>query len=136
MSKKMIRVLLAVVVIGGAFATLLATTMRESAEYYKHVDEVMPSASAWYGKSLQLHGFVVAGSIQRRPNTLDYRFMVRNGDSEVQADYTGVVPDTFKDDAEVAALSIPVICACTPTVCAPAANGSAIEKLQRPVDEK
>ena len=101
MSKKMIRVLLAVVVIGGAFATLLATTMRENAEYYKHVDEVMPSASAWYGKSLQLHGFVVAGSIQRRPNTLDYRFMVRNGDSEVQADYTGVVPDTFKDDAEV-----------------------------------
>jgi cytochrome c-type biogenesis protein CcmE len=101
MSKKMVRVLLAVVVIGGAFATLLATTMRENAQYYKHVDEVMPSASAWYGKSLQLHGFVVAGSIQRRPNTLDYRFMVQNGDSQVQADYTGVVPDTFKDGAEV-----------------------------------
>lgn len=101
MPKKMVRVLLAVLVIGGAFATLLATTMRENAQYYKHVDEVMPSASAWYGKNLQLHGFVVAGSIQRRPNTLDYRFTVRNGDSEVQADYTGVVPDTFKDGAEV-----------------------------------
>ncbi|MEO8482616.1 MAG: cytochrome c maturation protein CcmE [Acidobacteriota bacterium] len=101
MSKKLIRVLIAVVVIGGAFATLLATTMRENAQYFKEVNEVMPSAPAWYGKALQLHGFVVAGSIQRKPDTLDYRFMVKNGDSEVRADYTGVVPDTFKDGAEV-----------------------------------
>lgn len=101
MSKKLIRVLLAVVVIGGAFTVLLATTMRQNAQYYLHVDEVMPAASQWYGKNLQLHGFVVAGSIQRRPDTLDYRFKVKNGDAEVQADYTGVVPDTFKDGAEV-----------------------------------
>lgn len=101
MSKKMMRILLTVVVLGGAFATLLATTMRESAQYYKHVDEVMPVASDWYGKGLQLHGFVVDGSIMRRPNTLDYQFKVKNGDSVVLASYTGVVPDTFKDGAEV-----------------------------------
>ena len=101
MSKKMIRVLLAVLVIGGAFTALLATTLRDDAQYFKHVDEVMPSASKWYNKTLQLHGFVVADSIQRRPNTLDYRFKVKNGESEVLANYTGVVPDTFKDGAEV-----------------------------------
>jgi len=101
MSKKMIRVLITVVVLGGAFATLLATTMRENAQYYKHVDEVMPVAANWYGKGLQLHGYVVDGSIARRPNTLDYQFKVKNGDSVVLASYTGVVPDTFKDGAEV-----------------------------------
>lgn len=101
MTTKMIRVLITVAVLGGAFATLLATTMRESAQYYKHVDEVMPQAADWYGKGLQLHGFVVDQSIMRRPNTLDYQFKVKNGDSVVLASYTGVVPDTFKDGAEV-----------------------------------
>jgi cytochrome c-type biogenesis protein CcmE len=101
MSKKSVRVLVSTLVLAGAFIGLMAVTMRDEAMIYKRVDEVVPVASAWYGKNLQLHGFVVDGSIQRRPNTLDYRFDVRNGDSVVKASYTGVVPDTFKDGAEV-----------------------------------
>jgi cytochrome c-type biogenesis protein CcmE len=58
-------------------------------------------ASQWYGKGIQMHGYVVDGSIERRPNTLDYRFKVKNGESVVTATYTGIVPDTFKDGAEV-----------------------------------
>jgi len=33
--------------------------------------------------------------------TLDYRFKLRNGDHAVLASYTGIVPDTFKDGAEI-----------------------------------
>jgi cytochrome c-type biogenesis protein CcmE len=101
MSKKSTRVLISGVVLGAAFLLLLVTTMRGSAEYFKEVNEVMPVASEWYNKPLQLHGFIVEGSIERRPDTLDYRFKVKNGDSAVTATYTGVVPDTFKDGAEV-----------------------------------
>ena len=101
MSKKDIRILATVVILGGAFITVLATSMRENTQYYKHVDEVMPQAAAWYDKGLQLHGYVVDGSIMKRPNTLDYQFKVKNGEHEVLARYTGVVPDTFKDGAEV-----------------------------------
>lgn len=101
MSKKTIRILATVAILGGAFITVLATSLRENAQYYKHVDEVMPEAANWYGKPLQLHGFVEEGSILKRPNSLDYRFKVKNGDSVVLASYTGVVPDTFKDGAEV-----------------------------------
>lgn len=101
MSTKTTRALISVLVVGGALVALLATTMRESAHYYKHVDEVMVNAEDWYGKNLQLHGFVEEGSILRRPNTLDYRFKVRSGDAVVLASYTGVVPDTFADGAEV-----------------------------------
>ena len=101
MSKKTIRALISGVVLGAAFLVLLVTTMRGSAEYFKEVDEVMPSAAEWYNKPLQLHGFVLEGSIMRRPNTLDYQFKVKNGDSIVLASYTGIVPDTFKDGAEV-----------------------------------
>ena len=101
LTRKTIRVLLSMLVIGGSLTALLATTMREDAQYYKKVDEVMPQAAAWYGKGLQLHGFVVDGTIQRRPNSFDHRFQVRNGDSVVLASYTGLLPDTFKDGAEV-----------------------------------
>ena len=95
------RALLSVLVIGGALFALLATTMREDAQYFKKVDEIMPQAQAWYGKRLQLHGYVVEGTIERRPNSFDHRFKVRNGESVVLASYTGLLPDTFKDGAEV-----------------------------------
>ena len=101
MSKRMIRTLVSLVVIGGSLAALLATTARENAQYYKKVDEVMPQAASWYGKGLQLHGYVVDGTIQRRPNSFDHRFQIKNGDSVVLASYTGVLPDTFKDGSEV-----------------------------------
>ena len=84
-----------------AFAGLLWSTLREGTEYYKHVDEVMASRQDWEGKRLQLHGFVVAGSILRKPDSLEYKFKVQNKGHVVDAWYTGIVPDTFKDDAEV-----------------------------------
>jgi cytochrome c-type biogenesis protein CcmE len=101
MAKKTTRVVISGVVLAGAFGLLLATTLREAAEYSKDVDEVMPAASQWYDKPLQLHGFIVEESIMKRPNTLDYRFKVKHGDAVVLANYSGVVPDTFKDGAEV-----------------------------------
>ena len=84
-----------------AFTGLLWSTLREGTEYYKHVDEVMNAPQAWEGKKLQLHGFVVPGSIMVRPDTLEYRFKVQNKGHVVDASYTGIVPDTFKDDSEV-----------------------------------
>lgn len=101
MSKKTVRVLATVVILGGAFVTLLATSMRENTQFYKHVDEVMPAAHEWYGKTLKLQGNIVDGSIGRKDNSLDYRFQVQHGESVVTAYYTGVVPDNFKSGAEV-----------------------------------
>jgi cytochrome c-type biogenesis protein CcmE len=102
MPKKTVRVLVTVLILGGAFITLLATSMRENVQFYKHVDEVMPVADAWYGKTLKLQGNVVPGSISRsKLDALSYRFDVKHGDSVVTAYYKGVVPDNFADNAEV-----------------------------------
>jgi cytochrome c-type biogenesis protein CcmE len=101
MSTKSVRAFLSGVVVLGALGALLFTTMRESAEYYKLVDEVMSDPGEWYGKPMNLHGYVVDGSVERRPDTLDYRFKVQNGDFVVLASYTGILPDTFSDGAEV-----------------------------------
>ena len=93
-----------------AFTGLLWTTLRDGTEYFKDVNEVMPNRQAWEGKALRLHGYVVPGSIFRSRDSLDYRFKVQNfpprssqfgkGDV-VDVTYTGIVPDTFKDEAEV-----------------------------------
>jgi cytochrome c-type biogenesis protein CcmE len=99
MSKKAARAVFSAVVVGGALTLLLAMTVRESAAYYKHVDEVMTSPEQWYGKKLKLHGF--AENVQRRTDSLEFRFHVRSGEHTVLASYTGIVPDTFKDGSEV-----------------------------------
>jgi cytochrome c-type biogenesis protein CcmE len=78
-------------------------SLSEGTEYYKHVDEVMADPESWYGKRLQLHGFVVDGSILRRRDTLDYRFRMESNGKSVPARYTGVVPDNFKSGAELVA---------------------------------
>ena len=101
MSHRAIKIGVTSLVLVLAFGGLLWSTLREGTEYYKHVDEVMASPEAWHGKRLQLHGFVVPQSITRRRDTLDYRFQIQNKGMAVPATYTGVVPDTFKDDSEV-----------------------------------
>jgi len=101
MKYKAVKIGLTSLVLALTFGGLLYTTMAEGTEYYKHVDEVMTQPDAWYGKKLQMHGFVVPDSIKRRPNSLDYIFQVQSNGHIVDASYTGVVPDTFKSDSEV-----------------------------------
>ena len=101
MSAKTAKVSLTVVVLATAFGVLLYTSLGESMQYYKYADEVMASPTEWQGKRLQVHGFVVPGSIARKPDTLEYRFDMQRNGKVMRAYYTGVVPDTFKDESEV-----------------------------------
>ena len=61
-----------------AFTGLMWSTLQDGTEYFKHVDEVMTDPQAWEGKPLQLHGYVVPGSILKRQDTLEYKFRVQN----------------------------------------------------------
>jgi len=101
MKNKAVKIGLTSLVLSMTFGFLLYTTMAEGTEYYKHVDEVMTAPDQWYGKKLQLHGFVVPNSINWKPGSLDYWFQVQSNGKIVSATYTGVVPDTFKSDSEV-----------------------------------
>lgn len=108
MTHRYIKIGATVLVLGLAFSGMLWSTMREGTEYFKHVDEVVGKHEAWLGKPLQLHGYVVPGTWVQRPETLDYKFKVQNNPSRgampggiIEASYTGLLPDTFKDEAEV-----------------------------------
>lgn len=99
MKTKAMKVALTCVVLAAALGGLMYTTLAEGTEYYIHVDEVMQDRAAWQGKRLQLHGFVA--DLRQRPNTLDYKFNVQFNGKVMTATYTGVVPDTFKNESEV-----------------------------------
>ena len=99
MSSKAIKIAVTCAVLIAALGGLLYTTLAEGTEYYMHVDEVMSDPQAWQGKRLQLHGIV--SDLRQRPNSLDYRFQVSNNGKVITASYSGVVPDNFKNGAEV-----------------------------------
>lgn len=99
MRTKAIKIVATCVVLAAALGGLMYTTLAEGTEYYIHVDEVMQDPEAWKGKRLQLHGFVA--NLRQRPNTLDYKFDVRFNGQVMTATYTGIVPDTFKNESEV-----------------------------------
>ena len=102
MTHRYIKIGATVLVLVAAFSGLMWSSLREGTEYYKHVDEVMNSPEQWHDKKLQLHGFVVAGSIKQRPQSFDYIFKVHNNGHVVDASYTGIAPDTFfQEGAEV-----------------------------------
>ena len=101
MSHKAAKIGLTSLVLALAFGGMLYTTLSEGTEYYKHVDEVMANPAEWQGKRLQVHGFVVPKTIGRKRDSLDYQFDVQSNGKVLRAYYTGIVPDTFKDESEV-----------------------------------
>ena len=61
---------------GWRSALCCTRALSEDTQYYKHVDEVMASPAAWYGKRLQLHGSSSTTRSCRKRDSLDYRFEV------------------------------------------------------------
>jgi cytochrome c-type biogenesis protein CcmE len=100
-------VLLLILVSCGAIAAgvgyMIYSTMSEGSafEYFKNVDEVMAAPEKYQTSRLRLHGNVVRGTIQQKRSSLDYRFAIFHKDRWIDVKYSGLVPDTFKDCAEV-----------------------------------
>ena len=108
MPHRYIKIAITAVVLASAFGFMMWTTLRDGAEYFKHVDEVVAQRAELEGKKLQLHGYVIPNTIGRKPNTLEYSFKVQNNPIRagepgqvMQVSFTGVPPDTFKGEAEV-----------------------------------
>ncbi len=53
------------------------------------------------GKTYELTGRVVAGSVQRKGDVLNFRVADRTGGKSVAVKYEGTVPDPFKEGREV-----------------------------------
>jgi cytochrome c-type biogenesis protein CcmE len=101
MNHKGLKVGLTALVLAVAFGTLLYFSLGESLQQYKYVDEVMAAPAQWQGKRMQVHGNVVANSIRRKPNTVEYKVELQKNGKVMPAYFNFIPPDQFKDGAEV-----------------------------------
>nr|ART39242.1 H571 [uncultured bacterium] len=67
---------------------------------FKDPTQVLAGAVA-PGKRFQLGGMVKTGSVQRRPGSLEIRFIVTDFHNDVPVTYTGLLPDLFKENSGV-----------------------------------
>jgi cytochrome c-type biogenesis protein CcmE len=97
------KILVTVAILFGAVGYAIYTTVSsgDALEYFKHVDEVMKSPDEWRQKRIKLHGNVVQGTVLKREGALDFVFALHRGGRFVDVAYQGIVPDSFKDCAEV-----------------------------------
>ena len=89
------------VALGAALAlagALVYTSFTGSTEASKPSDVVRSSEE---GKSYELTGKVVKGSVRRDGDELRFRIRDRDGATSVSVRYAGVVPDPFREGREV-----------------------------------
>jgi cytochrome c-type biogenesis protein CcmE len=113
-----IKIVISLLVIGSAAAYLIFSTMSsgDALSYFHTADEVIVKRPEFTGKKVRVGGYVEECSILQKTGTLEYRFEVRPDHPHnmtgvlkypeakgktITVTYVGVVPDTFKDNAEI-----------------------------------
>ena len=95
--------LIAGTLIIGTICFLMFSGIDEAMVYYYTVSEVQSSGRDLAGKGIRISGHVQPGSIQRLKEGSGVFFEVyeRATGKAIPVSYSGLIPDTFKDDAEV-----------------------------------
>ena len=104
MNHRIIKLLLTVAIVAGG-TTFLVYSSRGDVQYYKMVDELMADPAPWTGKTMKVHGYTKAGTIDERIEDQQMRrtFVLENKGKEILVKHHGPKPDTFKDLSEVVA---------------------------------
>lgn len=104
------KLLATVLVVAAGVAALIFFSLDAAVAQYMEIGEATRDLAAVQGKRLQVHGYVVDGSVAQKPGTLQYRFDIHDSPTHpttrVTAYYEGIVPDTFKGRAEVVATGV------------------------------
>lgn len=88
-------------VIVASLLYLVVTGFQNTSVYYLTVSEFHAREGGVAGKRVKVAGKVVAGSIQQDRGTMQVSFRAEEGGQVLPVVYRGIVPDTFKDGAEV-----------------------------------
>ena len=98
--KGKIGVLVSISTVVIALGFLVYTGLSDNMVYYYIVDEFIQKAPVLDGETIKINGIVADNSIQK--SGMDYSFLIHGRSKDhVKIQYHGVVPDTFRDGAEV-----------------------------------
>jgi len=99
--KRKTKVALGLSVIVACLLYLVVTGFQNTSVYYFTVSELHAREAALGNKRIKVAGKVVAGSIEQDRGTMRVSFRAEEGGQVIPVVYRGIVPDTFKDGAEV-----------------------------------
>jgi cytochrome c-type biogenesis protein CcmE len=88
-------------VIVASLVYLVVTGFQNTSVYYLTVSELYAREMGVAGKRVKVAGKVAAGSISQDRGTMQVSFRAEEGGKTLPVVYRGIVPDTFKDGAEV-----------------------------------
>ena len=96
------RLLLVIGILAGVSIAggLALSAFRQNVTFY-FVPTQVAAGKAPVGESFRLGGMVAKGSVHRVPGSMQVRFMVTDYKHEIPVEYTGVLPDLFRENSGV-----------------------------------
>lgn len=100
--KKTLFILLGVLVGVGIAVGLTLYALRQNLNLF-YTPTQLAQKEAPEGRRIQVGGLVVAGSVQRAPDSLATRFTITDLKHQVDVTYTGILPDLFREGQGIVA---------------------------------
>ena len=95
--RKKATVVIASVIVVGAFTYLMLGNIEGDVVYFYTPTELLAKGDAAYDRAVRLGGQVAPGSVQWNAEALDLKFRVREGTNEVLVHSKGAPPQMFRD---------------------------------------
>ncbi len=98
------KVLILAIVFGVALAAVLGLTAFEENLLYFYSPTQVKAGEAPQKHSFRVGGLVVAGSVNRAPDSLKIVFDVTDNAEVMSVEYTGILPDLFREGQGIVAM--------------------------------
>jgi cytochrome c-type biogenesis protein CcmE len=96
-SRRTATMVIAATIVAGAFGYLMLGGLEQNVVFFLTPQELLAKGTEAHDRAVRLGGQVAPGSVQWNAETLDLRFKVRDGDSEVLVHSRGAPPQMFRD---------------------------------------
>ena len=101
MDRKRIRIFVVFAAVIGIIGWLFVDGFEDTMVYYTTVNELQAKGKVAERKGFRVSGTVVPGSVVKADDGLSIQFVLEEQGHELNVQYHGIVPDTFKDDIQV-----------------------------------
>lgn len=98
------KVLIIAVLFGVTVAAVLGLTAFQENLLYFYSPAQVKAGEAPENHSFRIGGLVVAGSVKRAPDSLQVQFDVTDNTETVTVQYTGILPDLFREGQGIVAM--------------------------------
>ncbi len=98
------KVLVIFIVFGVTLATVLGLTAFEENLLYFYSPTQVKAGEAPDTHSFRVGGLVVAGSVNRAPDSLKIMFDITDNSESMSVEYTGILPDLFREGQGIVAM--------------------------------